>query len=194
MELLPKDCPICNHSNKDELEVQCLKGKITKRDISEIVGCRVDDVWEHMTNHMRSNNLTELNDKRNVLLDSVNKLRESLDHVAETRSFNPAMTKQLTDLAKELRQTIIGLAELEGGMRKEQHITIEQYNDFRSIIIAQMAKLCPKCQQILMEELEKEENEPKPPVINVQYRDKSLQRPRVLRQEYSEDESVSETS
>jgi hypothetical protein len=188
MEELPPDkCPICRHPEHNTLEVDCLKGKITKRDLAEIVGCRVDDVWEHMGKHLRVNNLTNLDDKRNVLLDSVNKLRESLDYVASTKTNSPAMTRQLTELAKELRQTISGLAELEGNTHKEQHITIEQYNDFRSIIIRNLPKLCPKCQQIMIDGMEREENEQEPPLIEVQYRNKGIQRPSVLRSEHSED-------
>ena len=188
MEELPPDkCPICQHPEHSTFEVECLKGKMTKRDLAEIVGCRVDDVWEHMNNHLRVNNLTNLDDKRNVLLDSVNKLRESLDYVASTKTNSPTMTRQLTELAKELRQTIGGLAELEGNTHKEQHITIEQYNDFRSVVVANLIKLCPKCREIMMESMEKEENEPKPPIIEVQHRVKSIQRPSVLRREYSKD-------
>jgi hypothetical protein len=187
MELLPQDCPICKHPEKRSLEEQCLRGKITKRDVSTIVGCRVDDVWEHMTEHMHKSDLINLDDKRNVLLDSVNKLRESLDQLCATRNYGPVMTKQLTELAKELRQTVVGLAELEGSKVKEQHITIEQYNDFRSVIMAKFDNLCPTCQQIMIEHLEKEENVPKPTVIAAQYRTKSVSRPSILREEHSED-------
>jgi len=187
MELTSNKCPICSHPEKDELEVNCLRGKITKRDIADIVNCRVDDVWEHMTKHIYKSDLMDLNDKRNVLLDSVNKLRESLDYVTSTRNFGPTMTKQLTELAKELRQTITGLAELEGSVRKEQHVTIEQYNDFRSIVMARIEKLCPACQRILMEDIEKEKNESKPIIIDIQNRDEGVQRPGVLREEHPED-------
>jgi hypothetical protein len=187
MELLPQDCPVCKHPERRTLEEQCLKGKITKRDLATIVECRVDDVWEHMTNHMHQSSLINLDDKRNVLLDSVNKLRESLDQLCATRNYGPVMTKQLTELAKELRQTIVGLAELEGSKVKEQHITIEQYNDFRSIIMAKFDHLCPTCQQIMMEQLEKEENEPKPVVFATQRRAKSVQRSGILRPEDPQD-------
>jgi hypothetical protein len=171
----PEECLVCKHPERKELENECLRGKITKRDMAQIANCRVDDVWEHMTSHIvKNNSLVNLDDKRNVLLDSVNKLRESFDHVAETKNYGPIMTRQLTELAKELRQTIAGLAELEGNMRKEQHITIQQYNDFRSVVIAQITKLCPACQQVLMEELEKAQNAEKPPIIEAEYRDKSV--------------------
>jgi hypothetical protein len=187
MELLPADCPICKHPERRSLEEQCLRGKLTKRDLAAVVECRVDDVWEHMSHHMVQSTLINLDDKRNVLLDSVNKLRESLDQVCGTKNFGPIMTKQLTELAKELRQTIAGLADLEGATHKEQHITIEQYNDFRSIIMAKFDKLCPICQQIMSEEIEKEENEPKPIALAAQFRVKSVQRPSVLRETHPQD-------
>jgi len=194
MELLPEKCPLCKAPDRASFETQVLKGKLTKRDLAQILGCRVDDVWEHFTSHMHQGALRELDEKRNVLLDSVNKLRESLDFICATKNYGPTMTKQLTELAKELRQTIGGLAELEGGQKKEQHITIEQYNDFRSVVISNIDKLCPACKQIMVDELSKsEEDESKPPVIEAEYRTKSVQRPRVLRREDSEDQAVPET-
>lgn len=146
-------CPLCKSLERKSIETQILKGKLTKRDAAEVLGCRVDEIYEHMTKHIIQNSLADTSSKRNVLLDSLNKLNENLEFVAQSRNYGPIATKQLVDLAREVRQTIMSLNELEGKKMTEQRVTIEQYNDFRSIIMQKITKLCPKCQQTFLEEI-----------------------------------------
>ena len=155
------DCPFCKHPERLSLENQILKGQVTKREVAEqIIDCRVDEVYEHMTEHLVKQALVQLGEKRNVLLDSLDKLNDSISVIAQDRNYGPTATKQMVSLAAEIRHTITDLNTLEGNRAAEQHITIKEYNDFRSIIVAKIHLLCPKCQKILLDEIGKETNDP----------------------------------
>ena len=153
-ELTVRECLICQHPEHTSLETQVLKGQLTKRDLAKIVGCRVDDAYVHMTEHLVKRSLTDVASKRNVLLDSMNKLNDNLEHLANERNYGVAATKQLVQLAAEVRHTIMSLSELEGAKATEQHITIQEYNDFRSIVVGKLDKLCPACRKLFEEALE----------------------------------------
>jgi len=173
------DCPICNLEDRYEMENAVLKGKMTKRDLAEHADCRVDEVYEHMTKHIVRNKLKDIESKRNILITSVTRLNENLEKINSVDSQSPAQTKQLVQLASEVRKTIMDLNELEGKKQLDQKITIQQYNDFRSVIVAKITKmypnLCPKCQALwvnMIEELEEEPDEK--PVIEIKPRTKGV--------------------
>ena len=148
------ECPLCQHPERTSLETQVLKGQLTKRDVAEIVGCRVDTIYNHVQHHLVKRSLTDVASKRNVLLDSMNKLNDNLEHLANEKNYGIAATKQLVQLAAEVRHTIMSLSELEGAKSTEQHITIQEYNDFRSIVVGKLDKLCPTCRKLFEEDLE----------------------------------------
>ena len=58
---------------------------------------------------------------------------------------------------------------LEGNKPSEQRITIEQYNDFRSVIVAKMAKiyprLCPNCMKLYDEVIDSMEEKDEKPIV-----------------------------
>ena len=125
-----------------------------------------------MTSHIaKSQKLKDLDSKRSVLLDTLQKLNESLDNIASQEQYGPLTTKQLVQLGAEIRKTIMDLNILEGNRQVEQHITIEQYNDFRSIIVAKITKLypklCPKCAELYNELIDSLTEEEEHAVINV---------------------------
>lgn len=155
--MIMEDCPICQHPERESLEAQVLKGKLTKRDLAEIINCRVDEVYEHMTKHLVKRQLRDTDSKRNVLLSTLQKLNDNLDIIAQQKQGGPITTKQLVQLGAEIRKTIMDLNILEGNRPADQHITIEQYNDFRAVIIANITKMCPECQKILIEGIEEAE-------------------------------------
>ena len=153
-ELTVRECLICAHPEHKSLEIQVLKGQLTKRDLAEIVGCRVDDAYAHMTQHLVKRSLTDVTSKRNVLLDSLNNLSDNVAHIAGEKNYGPVATKQLVQLIAEIRHTIMSLSELEGAKSNEQHITIQEYNDFRSVVVGNIDKLCPTCRKLFEEALE----------------------------------------
>jgi len=172
--MLMDDCPICQHPERESLELQVLKNKLSKRDLAEIVGCRVDEVYDHMTKHLVQMDLKDIDSKRSVLLSTLQKLSDSLDSIAQQKQYGPMTTKQLVQLGAEIRKTIMDLNVLEGNKPSEQHITIEQYNDFRSMIVAKMTKiypkLCDKCAALydeLVESLEEEEEKDANPIVQI---------------------------
>jgi len=156
------DCPICELEDRYEMETKVLKGKMTKRELAEHANCRVDEVYEHMTKHLiQRNALEDTSSKRNILVSSVDRLTRALENLNYNDSQSPAATKQAVQLAAEVRKTIMDLNELEGKKQSEQTITIEHYNDFRSVIVAKITKmyprLCPECQKLwtdMIEDLE----------------------------------------
>ena len=146
------ECPICNLDNRYELENNILKGKMTKRELAERIGCRIEDVYEHMTKHMVQNKLTDTSSKRDVLTSSIDRLNANLEKINFHDGQSPTATKQLVQLAAEIRKTIMDLNELEGHKKSEQTVTIENYNDFRSVVVTKITqiypKLCPSCRKL----------------------------------------------
>ena len=147
---------------------------MTKRDLAEVIPCRVDEVYEHMSRHLVRKQLKDVDSKRNVLLQTLQKLSDSLDNIAMQKQYGPVTTKQLVQLGAEIRKTIMDLNILEGNKPTDQHITIEQYNDFRSLVVAKMTKiyprLCPDCAKLydeLVESLDEEENKDASSVIQI---------------------------
>jgi len=163
-------CPICESPERKSFEEQVLKGQLTKRDLADILSCRVDEIYEHMTKHVVKAEMQSLSDKRNVLLDILQKLNDSLVQIASSKNYGPVTTKQLVEVAREVRQTIMSFADLEGNLPKDQRITIQEYNDLRSLVITNSEKFCPTCKQLLIEGLEAAEKEQKnnvKPVIEI---------------------------
>ena len=172
------DCPLCAHPECRQLETEIITLKSSKRDVAEIIGCRVDEIYDHMTKHLTKQSLVTTDSKRNVLLDTLNKMQSSLEHIASTKQHGPIMTKQLVELAREIRQTIAGLDVLDGNKQSAQHITIQQYNDFRSLVVTKIIsdpRFCPNCRKIIIEDIEQLEDEKNgEPVIEVEHRNKSV--------------------
>lgn len=156
------DCPLCAHPERQMLENDVINLRMSKRDVAEAIGCRVDEVYDHMTKHIVKQQLRTTDSKRNVLLDTLNKMQNSLEVLINQRTTGPIMNKQLVELAREIRQTIAGLDTLDGNRQQAQKVTIQQYNDFRSIIVTKILgnpKICENCQKLIFEDLEKLEQE-----------------------------------
>jgi len=174
-------CPICAHPNRAHIEKQHFRGELSKQEIAEIFKVGVQEVWEHFSKHMTGlsgNKLTTLDQKRDILLDSMGKLREFIEKVHSSGVADRQTVMQLTELAREMRQTVQTLQELEEGKKREQHITIEQYNDLRSQIVSFRPIMCPECQKkfddfvMNLTETEQERAKRKPTFIDAQYRNK----------------------
>jgi len=170
------DCPVCAHPDHTTIENEIMALKISKRDAAEIIGCRVDEVYTHMTEHLIKQKLTTTDSKRNVLLSSMQKCQTALETIAAGGQHGPVTTKQLTDLSREIRQTVMSLRDLESGGQSTQHITIEQYNDFRSLIVTKILlhpEMCDKCKTIVTKALEEEDKNDRP-IIEIEDGDKGV--------------------
>ena len=174
-------CPLCNHGDRADLERLVLRGEMSKRDLAEHLDSNVQVIWEHFKSHMAPSNLTSTDSKRGVLTDSIFKLQNFADRVYSAVEVDRATVQQLPALLSEMRQAVRTLQELEDGKKQEQHISIEQYNDFRSLIVAKVMttypKLCPTCQKLwdsMLKELEASDSE-QPLIIETTGRVKSIQ-------------------
>jgi hypothetical protein len=173
-------CPLCSHPDKEEFERAVLKREMTKRELADLIGCDPQVVWEHFKEHSAPHALLALDEKRDVLTNSIAKLQDFANRVYEANTVDRSTVQQLTLLLGEMRQAVKALQELEEGKKKEAHITIEQYNDFRSLIVTKVMttypKLCPECQKLwadMMNSLEEGRNE-QPTIIETTGRVKSV--------------------
>ena len=144
------------------LETDVINLRMSKRDVAETIGCRVDEVYEHMTKHLIKQKLPDTEAKRNVLLDTLTKMQNSLTTLIEQKTTGPIMNKQLVELAREIRQTIAGIDVLDGARKSTQKITIQQYNDLRSVVVTKILgnpDICAKCQKLIFEDIQKLEEE-----------------------------------
>jgi len=165
-------CPLCAHKNREQLEQDLAKGDITKKAVSQELQMTVDQVHEHMMNHFGSaggsivkatagdkgaiEKLKEMMNKKDLLLNSVVQLEQRLEVYYSKDQFTINETKQIVAMTAELRKTIIDLARVEGALAHESGITINMYNDLKTIVIGE---LCEDCKRKVLARLDKTEQE-----------------------------------
>jgi len=89
--------------------------------------------------------------KRDLIMASALKLAARLDTLLENPEPTKAYNDQIVSLANELRQHMRILAEIEGDIKEEYHITINKYYELRQLLITY---LCPECRKRIIEVLE----------------------------------------
>jgi hypothetical protein len=152
------------NEHRDNLEEELAKGNITKKMVAQELQMTVEEVHDHMMNHFsesgimkhdgKPSKLKEAYNKRDILFNTMIALKERLDLYINKDSFSPSETKQIVMMAAELRKAIMDMAKLEDELKTEQHITINMYNNLKTLVLS---ALCPECRRLVMEELSTQE-------------------------------------
>lgn len=163
-------CMLCEHENREQIEQDLAKGDITKKAVSQELNMTVEQVHEHMMNHFGSKTgsivrkkpeekgaietLKGMMNKKDLLLTSVVNIQQRLEVFYSKDQFTINETKQIIAMAAELRKTVIDLARVEGALAHESGITINMYNDLKTIVISE---LCEECKKKVLERLDQSE-------------------------------------
>jgi len=166
-----KPCPLCQHADRPKIEDSIGNGVATKTAVANQLGMSVEEVWEHMKNHLNKGGvkkysreikagLDEQYNKYDMLFNNLMKLDDVFGPLVEQASLDPASAHlpHIIKLAGEIRNTISDLARLKGEMASESRITIIHYNQLKAVV---MSSLCPKCKKAVVESLEDAEFEKK---------------------------------
>jgi len=160
-----ENCILCKHKDRKMIEEGLAKQELTKRTVSEDLGCSVEDIYDHMMNHFRSGpllidvddkpkKLKELYDKKDILMTSFIQLSERLNVFIANDKFEASDTNQIIRQTEELRKLSETLAKLEGELKSEASYTLNMYVDLRNVVLG---LLCPECRKRVIEELAKTE-------------------------------------
>lgn len=159
-----QNCPICRHKDRKMIEEGIIKGDLTKKTVSEDLGISVEDVYDHMMNHLhghilmtaedRPKKLRELYNKKDILMTSFIQLSERLNVFMANDKFEASDTNQIIRQTEELRKLSETLAKLEGELKSENTYTLNMYVDLRNVVIG---LLCDDCRKRVIEELSKTE-------------------------------------
>jgi len=120
---------------------------LTKQEVASDLKMLQEDVYNHMMNHMTvqvpksaaEEKVKTIYGKRDVLFNNMVSLNQRLDTYLNNNSLTPADTSQIVKLAGEVRRTVMDLAELEGELRQEQHITLIQFNELKAAILRELS-------------------------------------------------------
>ncbi len=166
-------CPLCAHPQCKKLEEAIRDHALTISDISLALKMSKLEVEVHLKEHtmregekttitpVKATNIEVINsptsqlkqtlNTHEVLVNNLLTLSDRLGMYTDTDDYSISNTKNLVMLAQEVRKTIMDLAVLEGKIQGQQHVTINQFNDLKAIIITD---LCPICKGNVLHQLE----------------------------------------
>jgi len=140
-------CPLCeNRALSDKL----IKGDITKKEVAELLGMSVDDIIDHLENHLirekeeikpvehLPRDLHEMRARKELMFHNMLKMSEQLDHLLNIPKPDAKQTKQICDMAAELRKSIMALNTIEKELKRERDVTIENYNHLQAFILGEL--------------------------------------------------------
>lgn len=152
------DCPICNSKNQEQLEEEILQG-MPKTMLAEDLDCDVQDIVEHMDEHRNIADSDEIEyddefkpriirkfgeresyKKFDVLDDNMKRLIDRFDYVLEKDGWDKEDTDQIVSIAREVRQTAMAMAKLEGEIREELELTQSQFEELKGAILSVLDK------------------------------------------------------
>lgn len=150
-------CPICDHEDVDDIEAEVANG-FPKKIIAQDIGCEMGDIITHMEEHSTygeagadaedAENIgghyknmyppRESYEKYNVLNTNMERLTDRFDSLMEKDHLDRDDTKQIVSMARELRQTVMNLAELEGELHKELALTRAQFEALKEAVLREL--------------------------------------------------------
>lgn len=152
------ECPICESKNQESIEEEILQG-IPKSLLAKDLGCEVDDIIEHMDEHRKivdeddidyeegqspeyMNRLSkrESYDKFDVLKTNMERLTDRFDVVLEKDGWDKDDTDQIVSIAREVRQTAMSMAKLEGEIKQELELTQKQFEELKGAVLSVLDK------------------------------------------------------
>lgn len=157
-----KDCPLCKISDAAllaEIEDAILAG-FPKKPVAAEYGCSIGDVRDHMALHREGVEVLARHDyshervsydKYEILSDNLIKIAKRLDALFDVDGLDKESTDQIIASAREIRQTVGLLANLEGEFKSELEMTKQQFNELKSTVMQIME---PEQQRVLIKNLE----------------------------------------
>lgn len=146
------ECPICESNNQEDLEEEILQG-IPKTLLAEDLGCDVEDIVEHMEEHrvradenvdydetyndsyMKRMSKRDSYKKFDVLDTNMKRLTDRFDVILEKDGWDKEETDQIVSIAREVRQTAMAMAKLEGEIKQELELTQKQFEELKGAIL-----------------------------------------------------------
>lgn len=151
------ECPICESKNQEQLEEEIMQG-MPKSLLADDLGCEVEDIVKHMDEHRKIANEEDIDyqegnnefftrmakresyKKFDVLSTNMERLTDRFDVLLEKDGWSKEDTDQLVSIAREVRQTAMAMAKLEGEIREELELTQSQFEELKGAILSVLDK------------------------------------------------------
>jgi len=163
-----KDCPICNHKERETIEEQLIKGNLSKKAVARQLVCDVTMVIDHIDGHPEVRSARKLarierkkratagmapvdvlGSKKDVIVNTMLSLTEAFEDLAEM-GIDRKDIGNVVKLSKEIRNSTMDLAQLEGELKEEINITNSQLTEFLRLTVEE---LCPECRKKIMDKM-----------------------------------------
>lgn len=148
------ECPVCEHPQCETIEREILEG-LPKSMVADDLGIDVADIKKHMDEHFEEStamaefedqsivypkNLRDNYDKFDVLRTNMSRLVDRFDVFLERDTLSKEDTDQIVNMAREIRQTTMVMAQLEGEIRNELELTRSQFEELKGAILLALNK------------------------------------------------------
>lgn len=150
------ECPICNYEKREHLEEE-LAGGLAKTIVAKEFDCDIDVVTEHMEEHFTSDGVNmsdadgdmdfmisfeerESYEKFDILEKNIRRLVDRFDGLLQRDNYDKSDTDQIVNMAREIRQTAMNMAELEGEIKEELRLTQNQFDELKAVILRELDK------------------------------------------------------
>lgn len=151
------ECPICESKNQEQLEEELVQG-MPKSLLADDLGCDVEIIVEHMDEHRMVVNEEDVDYKEgknefftkmakresykkfDVLSTNMERLTDRFDVLLEKDGWSKEDTDALVSIAREVRQTAMSMARLEGEIREELELTQSQFEELKGAILSVLNK------------------------------------------------------
>jgi len=137
-------CKLCTSDTRAQLEVKLSDGEITPSEVAEFVGCTEDQVYRHMTHHLKpivqksAANMIALKEVNEIdtLSANITRLELKVDDLFAQDSLDPKYIDSLTKLAKEIRESLKYLMEFKGKLvhKRQDTVIIHQMQIVKEVL------------------------------------------------------------
>jgi len=158
------NCPLCSHKNREALEEELAKG-LPKTIVSKDLDIDVKVIETHMQEHFSAGLSMSDDDaqldtdldymvsfeerdsyqKHDILQTNMKRLVDKFDGVMQRDGWEKEDIENIVKLAREVRQTAMSLADLEGEIKEELKLTEKQFNELKGVILRVVQSKCPNC-------------------------------------------------
>ena len=140
-------CPLCdNPLISDKL----IRGEMTKHEAADLLGMDIEDIIDHLENHLIKEkdeikpvehlpkDLHEMRARKELMFHNMLRMSDQLDRLLNIEEPDPKQTKQICDMAAELRKSVLALNTIEKELKRERDVTIENYNHLQAFILGEL--------------------------------------------------------
>ena len=137
-------CNICTSPMRAEIEQRLHDTAISPMEVAELVGCTEDQVYRHVTHHLKplvqksAANMIAVKEVNEIdtLSNNISQLDSKLEVLFQNDDLSPKAIDSLTKLAKEVRESLKYLMEFKGKLvhKRQDTIIVHQMQVIKEVL------------------------------------------------------------